>query len=131
MLDMFRESVVFQPHFDAFLAREMIEPGSEKHEQILNIARWIMDPIDPHTFADFLVGRSFEQESVETRKVLIQMATLDLIIGNAQTELLQRLSGVPREDYLAEHAFIVIPVEPAYPRGTREAAAVLSRGELP
>jgi hypothetical protein len=132
LLDMFRESVIFKPHFDAFLLRENIEPGSAKHEQILNIARWIMDPIDPHSFSDFLLDRSFEPaRAISGRKLLIQMATLDLIIGNPQTELLGRLSGILREDYLAEHGFIVIPVEPAYPRGTREAAAVLSRGEMP
>ncbi len=132
MIDMFRQSVVFKPHFDAFLAREMIEPGSAKHDQILNIARWIMDPIDPQTFADFLLGEPFEPDaSLVDRRVLIQMATLDLVIPNEETMVLEHLSTAPREDYLAEHGFIVIPVEPAYPRGTREAAALLARGEMP
>lgn len=132
LIDLFRESVVFRSHFDAFLAREGIERGSEEHDRLLNIGRWIMDPIDPQTFADYLIKESFEPGvSVDDREVFIQMATLDLIIGNEQTKVLERLSGVMREDYVAEHAFLVVPVEPAYLRGTREAARLLGRGELP
>ena len=62
------------------------------------------------------------------------MATLDVVIPNDSTRLprlLERLSGVRRVDYLAEHAFLVIPVEPAYLRGTRDVARLLGRGELP
>lgn len=132
LIDLFRESVVFRSHFDAFLAREEIERGSEEHDRILNIGRWIMDPIDPQSFADYLVTESFEPSvSLDDRRIFIQMATLDLVIGNAQTKVLERLSGVMREDYIAEHGFLVVPVEPAYLRGTREAARLLARGELP
>lgn len=131
LIELFRTSTMFAPHMDAFLARERIEPGSEKHERVLNVARWLMDPVDPQCFAPFLLQRSIEGGALAPRTLLIQMATLDLIIPNAQTELLERLSGVPREDYLAEHAFITIPIEPAYPRGVRQAARLLSRGELP
>jgi hypothetical protein len=69
---------------------------------------------------------------LEPRTLLIQMATLDFIINNNQTMLLERLSGIPRQDYIAEHAFLTIPVEiPAYQLGTRDVSRVLGRGELP
>lgn len=132
LIDLFRESTVFRSHLDAFLEREEIEKGSDEHERVLNIGRWIMDPIDPHTFAPYLLERSFETEApLPPRQVLIQMATLDFVIPNETTERLERLSGVPRVDYIAEHAFIVVPVEPAYLRGTRDIARLLGRGEMP
>lgn len=132
LIDMFRESVVFRSHFDAFLAREAITPGSEDHDRILNIGRWIMDPIDPQSFADHLVTESFEPGvSIDGRTLLIQMATLDLVIPNVTTTVLERLSGVRRIDYLAEHGFLVVPVEPAYLRGTRDVARALGQGVLP
>jgi hypothetical protein len=57
------------------------------------------------------------------------MATLDIIIPNANTELLQQVTGAPRRDYVGEHAFLTIPVEPAYFPGTADLASFLS-GEL-
>jgi hypothetical protein len=44
-------------------------------------------------------------------------ATLDFIIPNEFTLKLEELSGAPRKDYLAEHAFLAIPVEPSPARG--------------
>jgi hypothetical protein len=57
---------------------------------------------------------------------MLQMATLDEIIPNANTELLQSVTHAPRRDYVAEHGFLVIPVEPEYWRGTSELAGFLS-----
>lgn len=132
LIDLFRESTVFSSHLDALLEREQIEPGSDEHEQVLNIGRWIMDPVDPHTFAPFLLRRSFETgDALPPRQVLIQMATLDLIIPNVTTIRLADLSGVPRKDYIGEHAFLVIPIEPAYLPGMRDVARLLGRGEMP
>jgi hypothetical protein len=54
------------------------------------------------------------------------MATLDFIIPNSSTKELAHIAGVQRLDYIAEHAFLVIPVEPAYPAGTRDAADFLA-----
>lgn len=131
LIELFRESTVFRSHMDAFLAREMITPGTPDHELVLNTARWIMDPVDPQNFADYLLRKNIETGAPLSRTMLIQMATLDLIIPNANTLLLERLSGVPREDYIAEHAFIVIPVEPAYLRGVLDLSDVLANGALP
>ena len=90
------------------------------------------DSFDPQSFAKYLVARSFEPGfAVGDRTMLIQMATLDFVIGRQQTELLQRLSGLPRKDYIAEHAFLTIPVEPSYFSGVRDVARVLARAELP
>ncbi len=131
VIDLFRESQVFAPHFEALLARERIEPGSPDHEQLLTVARWIMDAIDPQNVAQYLQQQHFETGAPLDRTLLIQMATLDIVIPNSATLLLERLSGVPRQNYLAEHAFIVIPVEPAYLPGIIDLSRVLGRGELP
>jgi hypothetical protein len=68
-------------------------------------------------------------ESIGARDLMIQMATLDFIIPNDFTRTLERVTGAPRRDYTAEHAFLVIPVEPEFGRGGRELAAFLA-GEL-
>jgi hypothetical protein len=83
----------------------------------MNVARWFMDAADPHTVASLIAPG---------RDVLIQMALLDMIIPNDYTTLLEQLAEVPRRDYLAEHAFLVIPVEPEYLRGTSELADFLA-----
>jgi pimeloyl-ACP methyl ester carboxylesterase len=131
VIELFRESTLFASHLDAFLDREAIVKGSEEHERVLNIGRWIMDPIDPQSFARFLLRESFEGGELPSRTFLIQMATLDVVIPNESTKTLERLSGVRREDYLAEHGFLVVPVEPAYLRGVGDVAGVLGRGVMP
>ncbi len=132
LIDMFRESTIFRPHFEALLAREGVTAGTPEHDRLLNVARWVMDPVDPQTFAPYIGRQSIDDPAVRlSRTVLIQMATLDLIIPNAYTRRLETLSGVPREDYLAEHAFIVVPVEPAYLPGIIDLVRVLADGRLP
>jgi len=86
----------------------------------MNVARWFMDSVDPQNVA---------QRLLDGRDVLIQMATLDFIIPNKYTLLLQDISGAPRLDYVGEHAFLAIPVEPAYLPGVNDLADFLA-GEL-
>lgn len=122
-VDMFSDSTYFGPHIEAFFTREGIEPGSYEDERFRNVARWFMDAADPQS-----VAHRYRQDG---RTALIQMATLDIIIPNSSTMTLERLSGLPRRDYVAEHGFLVIPVEPEYLRGTRELAAFLDGDTLP
>ncbi len=116
-VDMFNDSPFFGGQVRAFFTREGVDPASYDGHRFLNVARWFMDAADPASFArELTVGRD----------VLIQMATLDFIIPNNSTQTLERLSGAKRRDYAAEHAFLVIPVEPEYLRGTTEMARYLS-----
>jgi len=101
VVDMFNDSTFFGPQVDAFFVREDITRGSYEAERFFNVARWIMDAADPQSVARQLQGRT----------ALIQMATLDIIIPNLYTEKLQALSGLPMLEYVAEHAFLVIPLE--------------------
>jgi hypothetical protein len=116
-VDMFRESGYFGTHVDAFFRREGVDPDSYEGHRFLNVARWFMDAADPATFAHRLT---------DGRDVLIQMATLDFIIPNPYTRGLAAKSGAPRRDYLAEHAFLVVPIEPEYLRGNLEMANFLA-----
>ena len=115
-VDMFEESPFFSGQVDAFFKREGVDPESFDGHRFLNVARWFMDAIDPQGVAHNLRGRD----------VMLQMATLDFIIPNAYTEKLEALSGLPRRDYIGEHGFLVIPIEPAYFRGTSELADFLA-----
>jgi hypothetical protein len=78
-----------------------------------------MDKVDPMHYGDIIAQRA----------LLLQMATLDFIIPNDNTKVLEQVTHAPRRDYVAEHAFLTIPVEPEYLRGTRDLANFLS-GEL-
>jgi hypothetical protein len=134
LVDLFRQSTTFKSQIDAFLARNAVVPGTIDEETFLDAARWVLDGVDPANFAPFLIHRSIdsgEPFDPASREMIIQMATLDAIVPNSATELLERLSGVTRHDYIAEHAFLCIPIEPAYGPGTRDAAALLADGVLP
>jgi pimeloyl-ACP methyl ester carboxylesterase len=111
-VDMFDDSDFFSQHVDAFFVRENVDRASYEGQRFLNVARWFMDATDPQSF----------WHRIGERDAFIQMATLDFIIPNEYTIKLADESGIPRRDYVGEHAFIVVPVEPAYPAGTREMA---------
>ena len=116
-VDMFLDSPFFGPQVEAFFTREDVETGSFEAERFLDVARWIVDSVDPQSVASTL-NRG--------REVMLQMATLDFIIPNDYTETLQNISGAPREDYLGEHGFLAIPIEPAYLPGVRDLARFIA-----
>ena len=89
--------------------------------RFMNVARWFMDAADPQGVADHLLDGN--------REVLLQMATLDFIIPNEFTEKLEALSGAPRKDYIAEHAFLAVPVEPEYLHGVTDMANFIEGGQ--
>jgi len=126
-VDMFVDSPFFGRQIDAFFKREGVEPASFEGHRFLNVARWFMDTVDPASFASRLVANP---DGPGPRRVLLQMATLDFIIPNQYTEVLERLSGARRRDYVAEHGFLVIPVEPEYWRGTADLAKFLTGDDL-
>ena len=127
LVPMFMDSKYFGSHIDAYLKREAIKKGTAEHQKFLHIAKWYLDSFDPINVARYLVKDPLPgQESKNTRQVLVQMATLDFIIPNKYTKQLATLAGVKRKDYLAEHAFLVIPVEPGYFIGNSDAAAFLA-----
>ena len=126
-VDMFVDSPFFGRQIDAFFKREGVEPESFEGHRFLNVARWFMDSVDPASFATRLVANP---DGPRRRRVLLQMATLDFIIPNPYTETLEELSGARRRDYIAEHGFLVIPVEPEYWRGTSDLAKFLTGDDL-
>jgi pimeloyl-ACP methyl ester carboxylesterase len=115
-VDMFSSSPAFSAHVELFLQSEGIEDNLPERERFMNVARWFIDAVDPMNQAPWMRGRT----------AMIQMATLDFIIPNPYTLALQDLTGLPRRDYVAEHAFIVVPVEPEYGRGLNELAGFLA-----
>lgn len=124
-VDLFDASPFFGGQVDAFFTREAVDRDSFDGHRFLNVARWIMDTADPATFAAQLVRR----KAGPPRGVLLQMALGDTIIPNDYTRTLEALSGAPRIDYLAEHAFLAIPIEPEYARGASDLAKFLA-GEI-
>ena len=64
------------------------------------------------------------------RELLIQMALLDFIIPNDSTKELESVTGAIRRDYVAEHGFIAVPIEPEYLRGCTDMAKFLNGEDL-
>ncbi|KAB2900052.1 MAG: hypothetical protein F9K40_09670, partial [Kofleriaceae bacterium] len=110
LVDMFDESSVFGQQVDGLFTRLDVPRESYEGERFLNVARWVVDAVDPANLG----------AATGARDLLIQMATLDFIIPNPYTRTLERVTGAPRRDYIAEHAFLVIPIEPEAGRGGRE-----------
>jgi hypothetical protein len=119
MVPMFDNSQFFGSQLDAFFQRQHIARDSFDGRRFIEVAKWFMDAIDPQHLGPITGNRA----------LMIQMATLDFIIPNDNTKLLEQVTHAPRRDYIGEHAFLTIPLEPAYLRGTRELASFLS-GEL-
>ncbi|MBV8763168.1 MAG: hypothetical protein JO257_38145, partial [Deltaproteobacteria bacterium] len=113
---LFDDSTFFSAQLDAFFTRQHVDRNSFDGRRFLTVAHWFMDAVDPQHLGPVIAQRA----------LMLQMATMDFIIPNANTELLQQVTGAPRRDYVAEHAFLTIPVEPEYFRGTSELAGFLS-----
>jgi hypothetical protein len=111
LVDMFQESVYFGPQVDDYFNRLAIPLTSYEHERLMNVARWLIDAVDPHTVAH--VYRT------NGRHALIQMdsgelpgiSKGDFVIPNRTTRILQRVSGLPMREYpSAMHGDLVIPL---------------------
>ncbi|HEY5952086.1 MAG TPA: hypothetical protein VIV40_41600 [Kofleriaceae bacterium] len=119
LVPMFDDSQFFSAQLDAFFTRQKVTRESFEGRRFITVAKWFMDRVDPQHFGDITGNRA----------LLLQMATLDMIIPNDNTKVLESVTHAPRRDYVAEHAFLTIPIEPEYLRGTRDLANFLS-GEL-
>ncbi len=119
LVPMFDDSTFFSAQLDAFFTRQHITRESFEGRRFMTVAKWFMDAVDPQHLGPVTGNRA----------LLIQMATLDFIIPNDNTKVLQAVTHAPRRDYVGEHAFITIPLEPAYFPGVRDLANFLS-GEL-
>ncbi|MEO8549647.1 MAG: Ig-like domain-containing protein [Kofleriaceae bacterium] len=119
LIPLFDDSTFFSAQLDAFFTRQHIDRASFDGRRFLTVAHWFLDAVDPQHLGPI----------ISQRAVMLQMATLDFIIPNANTELLQQVTGAPRRDYVGEHGFLTIPIEPAYFPGTHDLANFLS-GEL-
>ncbi|MBX3272789.1 MAG: hypothetical protein KF729_21180 [Sandaracinaceae bacterium] len=103
MVDLFLDSTFFGPQIDAYFDDIMVANPSYEQERLLDVARWLIDSVDPHSVAQ-LYAR-------DDRSVLIQMDRGDIVIPNRTTEVLRRVSGRPMRTYPSPlHGDLVIPV---------------------
>jgi hypothetical protein len=108
LVELFQDSAYFSPQINAYLDDLEAPPGSYDEERLLNIARWLVDSVDPHS-----VAHLYEQDG---RTALIQMDQVteglgDMVIPNRTTERLQRVSGLPMLTYPSIlHGDLVIPI---------------------
>jgi pimeloyl-ACP methyl ester carboxylesterase len=119
LVPMFDDSPFFSAQVDAFFTREKVQRDSFEGRRFLTVAKWFMDRVDPQHYGD----------KIAKTPLMLQMATLDFIIPNDNTKVLEQVTKAPRRDYIAEHAFLTIPIEPEFLRGVNDLANFLS-GEL-
>jgi hypothetical protein len=131
LVTLFRDSGWFQSHFNKFVDDHQLERGGPEFDLTFLIAGWMLDAIDPQSFTPYLIKRNFDTEQPLDRDVIIQMATFDTVIPNANTEVLSELSGVPMYSYPASHAFLVVPVEPSYLPGMNDLSKLITQGVYP
>jgi len=107
MVDLFMDSIYFGPQFTDFFVREKIDDGSFGQERLLNIARWLIDSIDPHSTAlRYRSGGPATLIQIDTGA-----PTGDIVIPNRTTKVLQRVSGLPMREYNSIlHADLIIPL---------------------
>ncbi|WP_236519330.1 hypothetical protein [Sandaracinus amylolyticus] len=102
MVDLFVESTYFSPQIDEYFTTIDVPRPSFEEERLLDVARWLIDGVDPHS-----VAHLYAQED---RQVLIQMSRGDIIIPNRTTEVFRRVSGRPMRTYASPlHADLIIP----------------------
>ena len=83
---------------------------------------WSMDAVDP--------GER-RRQAHRARDVFLQMATLDESSRTRTPSCLQAISGAPRRDYVAEHAFLVDPSRARVPAGQADMADFLAGKLMP
>jgi hypothetical protein len=116
LVPMFDNSTFFSAQMNAFFQREHVERESFEGRRFITVAKWFMDRVDPQHYGDVTGARA----------LLLQMAKLDFVIPNDNTKVLEQVTGAPRRDYIAEHGFLTIPIEPEYFRGTSDMAKFLA-----
>jgi hypothetical protein len=117
----FATSPVFRSRVSDFFTAEGVAEDSFAAQWWLEVARWLVDPVDPLIHGSHL----------DPDRVLLQMSLLDFVIPNAQTRLLEAVSGAPRRDYLATHFFLCLPLEAEYFRGAAEMGGFLAGSWAP
>ena len=120
LIRMFDGSDFFHPQMNGLFTREHVARDSFEGKRLLAVASWVMDAVDPQHLGP----------ETGARELLIQMALLDFIIPNDSTKELEAVTGAQRRDYLAEHGFIAIPIEPEYLRGVNDMAKFLNGEDL-
>lgn len=108
MVELFQDSQFFGPQMDAYLADLGVAEGSWEHRRLLNVARLLIDAVDPHT-----VAHAYRDDG---RPVLIQYDKVndtlgDIVIPNHTTETLIRVSGLEAVTYPSViHGDLVVPL---------------------
>lgn len=122
LVELFMNSTYFEGQIERFLTDIHLEADSYEFERLLDIARWLIDSVDPQAVSHVLTEGG--------REAMLQMDQGDLIIPNMVTRTVQRVSGLPMLEYPSPlHADLIVPVI-GLPM-LNDLADFLEDGELP
>jgi hypothetical protein len=107
LVDLFMHSPFFNPQVEHFFDTHGLKAGTLTYERFLNLARWLLDSVDPQAIAHL-----YRQQG---RPAMIQIddgyPSGDMIIPNASTHVFQRLSALPLRRYKSSlHLDLIVPV---------------------
>jgi hypothetical protein len=109
MVDLFDQSTMFGPQMDAFVEERGIVAGTYEHERLLNVARWLIDSVDPHSVAHLFREEGSGEALIQIDRINASLG--DIVIPNAATDVLAEVSGLPVIEYpSALHGDLVIPL---------------------
>ncbi|MEN0067416.1 MAG: hypothetical protein AAGA48_35120 [Myxococcota bacterium] len=108
LVDVFEQSTFFAPQLEAYLNRIDVAPGTWEHEQLIHVAHWLIDTVDPlvvaPNYADLPVAGLIQIDRIDD-------GVGDFVIPNATSDVLQRATGLPMSEYPSVlHGDLAIPV---------------------
>jgi hypothetical protein len=103
LVELFLNSTFFSGQIERFLLNAGLDDDSYEYQCLLDVARWLIDSVDPQAVAQVLGDGG--------REAMLQMDQGDLIIPNMVTKTVQRVSGLPMLEYPSPlHADLIVPL---------------------
>ncbi len=108
LVDVFEQSTFFGPQLDAYLDRIGSVPGTWEHEELIHVAHWLVDTVDPLVVAHRFAARP-GRARIQIVRIDDQLG--DVVIPNSTSDVLQAVSGLPMDEYPSVlHGDLAIPV---------------------
>lgn len=108
LVDVFEQSTFFGPQLDAYLDRIDVVPGTWEHEELIHVAHWLIDTVDPLMVAPYYRDRP-DLGLIQIDRIDDSIG--DFVVPNATSEVLAEASGLPLVAYPSVlHGDLAIPV---------------------
>lgn len=129
LIDVLSQSKTYGPMIAAQLAMYGLPPGTRGYREFDVVARWVMDVGEPMNYAELVTARPLP--GVPAKKVIVQMAGMDVVMPNVFTKLLADLLGTTLDRTTfdtAQHEALYNIYDPGWDAMARQAAGFVASG---